>query len=265
MSQSATEICEGILRRHIESNIQQDILASETAVAKRLLARSTELAQAYDEVYGKLRGKPYALDIFMGMLLSLQAFWSRQDIAKARRERGTLQNVNERIEELAFDLAELLEQRNQLHNTSGFASSTLYHIVDVIDRANQGNGFYSSHLRNKLLPLANQYDLKYWPEVADCLRVLAQDAASAEIEATDPLTEAATMSSRPSTSDSVWAFLAFIEESKGDFEGRLPVDFKLTDKTMADLLNVVLDLSPETLLTSERIKGIRHRPKKHQS
>lgn len=259
MSKSATEICEGILRRHIESNTQQDMLASETEVARRLLARSSELDEAYAEVYSKLHGKPYVLDIFMGMLLSLQAFWSREDIAEARRDRSALQEVNESIEQLASELAELLQRRTHLHNTSGFTSSTLYHVVDVIDRANQGNGFYSSHLRNKLLPLANQYDLKYWPGLAACLRVLAQDAAAAELEATDPLTEAATMSSRPSTSDSVWAFLAFIEDSKGDFEGRLPVDFKLTDKTMADLLNVVLDLSPENLLTSERIKGVRHR------
>ena len=259
MSQTAQDACETLLRDGIRYNLQRKILSSENAVAQRLLDRGDELTEAYQEVYDKLKGRPHALHQFMGMLLSVQAFWSPEKIAQARADRAALVETNQKIERHARALAELLEERTRLHNTSGFSSRTLYHIRDVIDAAYGDNWHYRTFLREPLENLAGQYDLKYWPELHKVMLAIADDAEHAELEATDPLTEAATLSSRPSTSDSVMAFLAYIEECRGDHDGALPRDFQLSDRSMATLLNVVFDLPVDKLLTAEYVKNRRQR------
>lgn len=259
MSKAARDTCETILWEGIRYNQEHEILPSENAVARRLLDRGEELTEAYQEVYDKLHHRAHAVKQFMGMLLSVQTFWSPEKIAQARADREALVEINQKIERYARALAELLEERTRLHNTSGFSSRTLYHICDVIDRACEVNGHYRTFLRKPLQNLAGQYDLKYWPDLSHCLGAIAHDAAQAELEATDPLTEAATLSNRPSTSDQVLAFLAYIEECRGDYAGSLPSDFQLSDRSMASLLNVVFDLPVDKLLTAEYLKGRRQR------
>lgn len=253
------QVCENILHEKIHYNIEHEVWPSENRVAERLLARGTELAEAYDEIYAKLHRRPLSLDQFLGMLLSFQAIWSPDKIALARSEREALEEANRKIEKKARSLAELLEQRSELNNTSGFSSGTIYHICDVIEQASVSNGLYQFHLRKELDRLSGQYDLKYWPALSKCLTALADDAAKAKSEATDPLTEAATTSKRSSTSDSVMGFLAYIEDCRGDYEGGLQRDFQVSDKTMATLMNVLLDLPADKLLTAEYVKGRRQR------
>lgn len=156
-------------------------------------------------------------------------------------------------------MVRLLGAGHRRHNTSGFSSCTLYHIRDVIDAAYKDNWHYRTFLREPLERLAGQFDLKYWPQLSKVMLAVANDAEHAEIEATDPLTEAATLSSRPSTSDQVLAFLAYIEECRGNHDGALPYDFQLSDRSMASLLNVVFDLPADKLLTAEYVKGRRQR------
>lgn len=259
MNKTARSICEDILRENIRCNTENEVLPSESAVAERLLGRGEELAEAYDEIYSKLCRRTYALHQFMGMLLSAQALWNPEKIAKAREDRDVLKEVNAKIEKQARVLADLLQRRTELNNTSGFSSETLYHIVDVIDRANEGNGHYATFLRKPLQGLCGQYDLKYWPELFRCLHVIADDAANAIVEATDPMTDAATASRRPSTSDSVMLFLAYIDECRGNYDGGLPRDFHLSDKNMATVMNILLDLPRDKILTAEYIKGRRQK------
>ena len=100
-----------------------------------------------------------------------------------------------------MDLASLLEERSEIDNTSGFASDTHNHIVDVIDAASRENGFYRSHLKDELKPPSRRYDLKYWPSLAEVVQVIGQDADDAGTRATNPLTRAATTGSRGSRAD----------------------------------------------------------------
>lgn len=55
------------------------------------------------------------------------------------------------------------------------------------------------------------------------------------MEATDPLTAAATMASRPSRTDFIKALLAAIDENSGRNYGQLPKEYKVTDGTLASL------------------------------
>lgn len=262
MSKTARDCCEDILRENIRYNTEHKVWPSESAVAMHLLARGDELVECYEELHAKLHRVPQSLQQFMGMLLSAQAMWSPDKIAKARGDRDSLKAINAKIEKRARTLAALLEQRTKLGNTSGFSSETLYHIVDVIDQAGESNGHYRSFLRQPLQNLCGRYDMKYWPELSRCLLIIADDAASAKIEASDPLTGAATTSNRPSTADSVMLFLAYIEECRGDYIGALPRDFHLSDKNMATVMNALLDLPDDKLLAAEYIKGRRQKARR---
>lgn len=259
MSEAARNVCETILREAIRYNLEHEILPSENVVARRLLDRGEELTEAYQEVYDKLHHRPHAVKQFLGMLLSVQAFWSPEKIAQARADRDALAEINKKIQGHARALADLLEERTRLHNTCGFTSRTLHHIRDVIDAADEENWHYRTFLREPLENLAGQFDLKYWPELSKIMLAIASDAEHAELGATDPLTEAATLSKRPSTSDQVLAFLAYLEECRGNHDGTLPYGFQLSDRSMASLLNVVFNLPVNKLLTAEYVKGRRQR------
>lgn len=50
MSKTARDFCETILREGIRYNLEREILPSENVVARRLLDRSEELTEAYQEV-----------------------------------------------------------------------------------------------------------------------------------------------------------------------------------------------------------------------
>ncbi|MGE4337679.1 MAG: hypothetical protein AB7E55_17120 [Pigmentiphaga sp.] len=98
----------------------------------------------------------------------------------------------------------------------------MYPIRDVIDAANEDNWHYRTFLGEPLEHLAGKLDMKYWSELNKIRLTIANDAEHAELEAADPLTEAATLSKRPSTSDQVLAFLAYIEQCCGIHDGAPP-------------------------------------------
>ena len=253
------QACEDLLLEGKQYNIEHHILPSENAVADRLLARGVELKDAYDELHGKLHARPPALQVFLGLVLSTAAFWNPQKMLKARTARNDLTNVNQQIARKANELAELLDQRTDLHNTSGFSSETHYHVGDVIEAASQNNCLFQSYVQEKLDALRGQFDLKYWPSLGDFMRELASDAEKAEMAATDPLTAAATAATRPSKADFFKALFASIEENSTENYGQLPRAFKLTDRTLASLANCALDLGPDELVDEAYVKRLRQR------
>lgn len=258
-SDNPKQICEDILIEGKRYNVEHRILPSEDAVADRLLARGIELTEAYEELHGKLHAHPHALQIFLGLVLSTAAFWNPEKIAKARTARGDLGNVNQQIARKAAELAGLLQQRSDLHNTSGFSTDTHYHVCDVIEVVAKRNYLFTSYVQERLDALHGQFDLKYWPSLSDCLQELASDAEDAVAEATDPLTAAATVASRPSRADFIKALLAAIDENRGRNHGQLPNDFKVTDNTLATLTSCVLDLGPDDLVDGPYVKRLRQR------
>jgi len=252
------QACEAILIEGKRYNIERNILPSENAVADRLLARRIELTDAYGELYERLHSRPRALKVFLDLLLSTAAFWSLEKIAQARVLRDDLASVNRQIARKAEELAQLLERRNHLNNTSGFSSETHYHVCDVIQAASEHNYLFNSWVKERLNALGGQFDLKYWPSLDQFVRELATDAESAGLAARDPLTAAATVASRPSRADFFKALFAAIEENSE----YLPRGFKLTDSTLASLANCVLDLGPDELTESTYVKRLRQRERK---
>lgn len=259
MTDSARQAGEAVLQQNIQYNTEHAVLPSESAVARRLLARGDELEAVYGELLEKLGRREHGLSHFLGLLLSTRAFWGPEQIAQARADRAALASVNAQIAAQADALADLLDERDRLNNTSGFSSRTHYNMADVIAEASRGNGLFQTFLRDPLERLRRQFDLKYWPSPGNCLRALASDAAAASPEASDPLTDAATASTRPSRSDFVMALFAAIDESRGDYAGSIPKDFQISDNAMATLVNILLELPPEEMVDAPYVKRRRQR------
>lgn len=171
------QICEAILQEEKRYNYEHDILYGECAVADRLLARGVELQDAYVELHDKLHGRPPALQVFLGVILSTVASWNPEKNQEVRSARDDLIRINQQIAQRAAELAGLLEERSNLHDTSGFSSSTHYHVCQVIESASQHNYLFQSYVRDRLRSIRSQFDLKYWPSLGQCLDELASSSA----------------------------------------------------------------------------------------
>lgn len=258
----ARQACEDIIREDRCYNIKNNIWKSQVAIADRLLRRGLELGPAYDELYQKLHQHPHGLAAFLELVMEVAALWNPEGIARARAGRDELNAINQKIAEYAAELASLLERRADLPDHSGFGSDTFHHICDVIAAAGEKNSLYTGYVQEGMDALRTRFDLKYWPTVGEFLGALAMDASTARVEATDPVTEAATAASRASLADFVKGLFADIDENKMANHGRLPDNLTITDGTYAALITCALDLEGDATLSSDYVKGIRQRMRK---
>jgi len=258
-SNEATQACELILQEERRYNIEHDILPSEVAVADRMLSRRLELNEAYAELHQKLESGSLALKALFGIVLSTAAFWSPEKIATARAQRQELNETNRQIGEVADALARLLRRREELQNSSGFSGETHYHVCEVVEAASTQNWAFRWNVQEKLQALSSQFDLKYWPALAEFVDVLADDARAASPVASDPLTAVATEGSRPGLSDFFKALLVAFDEASARNYGPLPFGFKLTDGTIASLANCALGLGPDEIKDAPYVKRLRQR------
>lgn len=254
-----TRICEDILRADKAYNIEHAIWPSQNRVIDRLLDRRFELVEAYAEIHEKLHMRAHGIKVMLEIVTSVAALWNPEQVAQAREARNRLGEVNRQIADLAQEMAGLLQERDELGNTSGFASDTRYHIVDLIDAASSDNGFYHSYLKDELKGISHRYDFKYWPSLADIIQVIGRDAEHAGIAATDPQTRAATRGSRGSLADFFKALFASIKENDAGSYGELPRGFRLSDNSLASLANCALGLGPDALVDGAYVKRLRQR------
>lgn len=175
----ARHSCEQLLKADRADKTEKSILPSEVRVIDRLLERGLELEEAYAEIHGKLVQHPQALKVFFDLVQSTAAFWSPESNQEARRGRARLVEVNQEIERVAAHLAELLDERTELKNRSGFSCETLYHPVDAIHAAAARNYSYEQWVKARLEALTGQFDLKYWPPLSAVAQAIADDAARA--------------------------------------------------------------------------------------
>jgi hypothetical protein len=255
----AWRVCEDFLQDTIRNNTQRGIAPSETAVAQRMLARGEELRRFYEEIYPRLNHDGITWKHALDCALYVGRFWTPEDIADRRAGRKELGILNEAIAHQADALADLLDRRNELYEQSGFGAETHYAIYEVIDEASERNGHYQGWVKEPLQLLGGRFDLKYWPSLSECIRVIGRDAARADIVADDDLTEAATQSKRPSRADSLRALLAAIEMRRGEYAGAIPHSFEFSNAALADLINVLFELPADDLVNDDYVKTQRHR------
>lgn len=152
---------EPILRRLRQRNVEQHILASETEVIDRLLSRTVEMNDLYEEVSARLneRQQEYLLDAMLGAATN----WNPQTSRVLRDQQQELERLNREIEKNATKLASLMRERYELSESSGLSSYPDHHVLQWIERSSERNWLHRSHVREPLQGLERRYDLKYWP------------------------------------------------------------------------------------------------------
>ena len=256
-SPSATALCEEVLRKKRAYNIEHKIWPSVNRLIDRMLERGAELNEMYEELVTRL--EPKAVEWFLSIIHDVGAVWHPGYLSTARQAHRRQDDLRSEISELANKLAARLRERTELSESSGFHTNGLYHIVDVIDRASESNAHFRLYLQEPLSELRHQYDLKYWPSVAEVVNAMAADARDVDIYPSDAITEAGTRSPKESKADSFRALQGALEEYRLSIHCLIGEDFRLSDESWATILNVMLDLDPDEQVDGPYIKRLRQR------
>lgn len=255
--QSPAALCEGFLRRERAYNVEHDIWRSVNRLIDRMLAHGAELKAVYAELCTKL--DPKAVEGFLSIIHDVGVVWDTTYLSAARKAYRRQVGLISDISNLATELAARLRERAELDESSGFRTGGAYHIVDLIERASESNGHFRLHLRDPLSALSREFDLKYWPTIADVVEATAEDAVEVDIVASDAITEAGTRSPRPSKADSFRALQGALEEHRRSSQALIGAEFRLSDESWATILNVILDLHPDEQVDGAYVKRLRQR------
>jgi len=102
--------------------------------------------------------------------------------------------------------------------------------------------------------LGYQYDLKYWPSRADLIETIA-DFESLQPEPTHMDIPDNVLDGRASDiKDFVLAF-----DNKFDDMNGLPTGFRFSNNAVAEIINVILNLSAERLTSGDAVRIVRNR------
>lgn len=254
---SATALCEDFLRRERSYNVENSIWPSVNRLIDQMLERGAELTPVYEELNVKL--KPIAVEQFLSAILGAGAIWHPGSLSAASQAHHRLVELRSEIPTLAAKLAARLRERTELSESSGFHTSATYHVVDLIELASKPNALFRMYLLEHLSELSHQYDLKYWPSVADVVDAIAKDARNVDINPSNPITEAGTRSPKRSKADTFRVLQSALKEYRQSFGSPITAAFRLSDESWATLLNVVLDLDPDNLVDGPYTKRIRQR------
>ena len=258
-----TEFCKAFIQRELESyQGDQPIWMSYWPILERMIESTEELKRPFSELIDRFG---YA-DKFEGyppensyIWLILEHIWfsadfSKNDVMKARSDFKELNELGEDIVELASELASKLRKRAELFETSGFSKPEYLFIDGLFDMASEGNYLYESHVSEKLKSLTYQYDLQYWPCLADLVSAIGQFEEAQPYPTHCQFPEHVINGRQSNFKDYVIAFDEKFDEING-----LPTDFRFSNEAMADIINVVLDLPDTKIATGEAIRVIRNR------
>ena len=105
------------------------------------------------------------------------------------------------------------------------------------------------------MQIVAQYVLKYWPSLSAIVGVLAEEAATAQINAWNDSLAAATSGQRASKSGFLNALFTIIEESHHWPHFGMPRNFALTNQAWATLTNSLLNLCDDQMATEDSVKS----------
>lgn len=259
-----TQFCRAYIERELRDNQERSIWMTYWPVMRRMIDRSNELKQPFAELVDKFgysdkyEGVP-PFNTYIWLVLEhiwMSIDFDKSDVGKARNEYKELLNIQTEIVDTASYLASMLRRQDELYETSGFRRSDHQFIGDLFEQASDGNYLHQTHVSPKLEALLGQYDLKYWPSRADLVEAIAifEELQPEPVHSELPKD---VIDGRSSTiKDFVLAFDKAFMNSNG-----LPRHFKFTNSAMADIMNVVLDLPVEHLVTGDAIRIVRHRYK----
>lgn len=256
---AAISFCESALQRQKAYCLEHEIFPSWPGLVDQFLARRSELSDAYDNIFESVRGCTLAADEFFDAILCAANVWGPDDISTMRQAKKRLEQINSRMSDVASELSELLCERDDIQNQHPFGANTHYHVIDLIIEAAKDNYLFQSWVQEDLKSRTSQFDMKYWPSIAQTIDVIAEDAAQAEIAVHGSVSAAALRSSRPSKADFCRALMARVGNCARANGGYLPDSFHLKDESWASLVNCVLNLDPDNIVDGAYMKRLRQR------
>lgn len=248
---------EAILKEERQYNVDHEILPSVNIVIDRLLGRTLEMRQVYDELDEKLT--PSQQELFAKFLLPVAAFWTPERAKELRDTQRELHALNIEIAKSANKLADLIGRRRNLCEEHSISAYDDTHVVDWIERAAEQHSMFNLYVKDKLHLLSVQFDLKYWPETDKVVRAIASYAENSEIYTTDSWSETLIDSSKSSIADILRVLLEAIEDGKDYCPYPLPKEFRLSDNSLATLINCSLDLDCDAIVDADYVKRTRQR------
>lgn len=253
---------EVILTKTKNSYLKNKILFSEIEVIDRLLARTNEMKDVYEELAGKLSYEEQ--ENLWDALLGVATFWNPDSSKNLRNSKKKLIKLNQEISQTAIKLSSLIKEREEICETSSISAYDDYHPVHWIHRAAEPNYNYEGYVKKKLQLLASQFNLKYWPRTNEVVEAIAAFADEAEISENNSWTEELICSPKQSMADYIRVILKAIEDRKDPYgsPAPLPTDFRLSDNSLATFINCSLNLPADDLLSSENVKRSRQNIRK---
>ncbi|GIU32560.1 hypothetical protein L2719_10080 [Shewanella schlegeliana] len=259
---SPTAFCKAFIERELKSNKQNHIWMSYWPVMERMLERADELTLVFHELIKKFG---YS-DKFDGyppnnayIWLTLEYIWMsidfcKNDVVQVRLDLKELNTLKEEIVELSEKLAFALRRQDEVYELSGFQKSDYQTTVDMIELASEDNHLYQSYVSDKIQSLRGQFDLKYWPTRADVAESIASFEKIQPSPSHSELPESVLKGRASDIKDFVLAFDYSFDGLNG-----LPSDFRFSNNALADIINVILDLSSDRLATGDAIRIVRNR------
>lgn len=259
------DLFEEILKEKIKYNEEKSMARSENAVARRLLERAIEMRGVFLEIYSNVGSNKTQISEILHAILFAAAYYHPDKAKRARDIRSEIASTNARIVELADELADALEFRTKLVETSGFTSGAEHHIAALIESSSKDNYWFNWNLRDPLLALRRRYDGKYWPSLEDVVREIAIDSEQCRVEPLSSVLAAATHSSRASKADFVRALIETLEDGSSCHGGWIPDGFRFSDNSIATIMNCALALNDDELVDSSYVKRLRQRDRENRA
>lgn len=255
-SSFAQQSCERILLDKKKENLKGNILAAENIVIDRLLARKSELSDAYEELYYKLHKKLFGLDYFLNILICAAANSSPITKKEMALTIDSIFLINQKISDSADLLEKLLNERDILFKNTDLNNITSHPVCLLLIAGGQHNFLFKAYVQEKLLALNERYDRRYWPSISDLFREVSTDALNCSNNLVHALPVTSEFSDYPSRSVFFNKFFAAIEHKKTLDNPPLPDEFRLTNRSLAALANCALDLAPEYKIDSNYMKQL---------
>lgn len=223
--------------------------------------RSNEIRPVFQEIDEKTSGDnayvngSRTLIAVWDAVLMTATFEKPSNANKARENKRRLKELNQKVVQVASQLQHLLDECEELRNTSGFhdgaTSDARYHFEKSAEKI----ALYRSWPQKEVEGLFHRYDCKYWPSLQDMLQSVIEESVEPEIVALSPITDAATKSRQNSNTDFLRALDARILQDAN----LLPAGFQLSDDAVASIANVALQLPSDKLMTADRVRVARYR------
>lgn len=259
-----TDFCADIINRELKQNKENNIWMSYWAVMQRLIDRKDELSTAFHEAidaFGYQIGRNCLHHSELHLLHTLEHIWfsydhSPNEIKATRHNYAELKSLHEQICTLSGQLAEALRKQDQIYEEKGFNREEYLGLMDTIELASENNGLYRMFLKPELKKLEGQYDLKYWPSCPDFVEAIGIHQSNQPSPTHSEYPDQVLSGRSSQYKDFVLTFDSGYQDNYC-----LPDDFKFSNKAMAEIINVVLDLEPDEYATPEAVKTIRNRYK----